>query len=83
MTVESYVYCPYCRREFHSPYANPMIRPGLSHVRPIDCVLCASGFFVNKCAHCGDPFSSKRGDAITCSIRCRTARHRRIHKETV
>ena len=81
---QSFVYCPHCQRQFHSPFhANPILRPGLFQVSPVDCLLCSAGFFINRCAHCGDSFSSKRGDAITCSIRCRTARHRRIHKETV
>ena len=34
------------------------------------------------CPECGTEFTSKRSDSITCSGRCRTARHRRLAKAT-
>jgi hypothetical protein len=35
-----------------------------------------------RCATCGNRFEAARADAVTCSARCRTARHRRMQALT-
>ena len=64
--------CPSCDRSFqHS------LIPFYSFSQPIDCLLCSSGFFIRRCKECKEPYSSKRGDSVTCSARCRSRRSRR------
>src|SRR5215469_16767850 len=35
-----------------------------------------------RCEECGKRFTPRRASAITCSNRCRIARHRRLHAST-
>ena len=35
-----------------------------------------------RCEECGKSFTPRRASAITCSTRCRVARHRRLHAAT-
>ena len=37
----------------------------------------AARFPTRLCANCGQPFAAARSDAVTCSVRCRMARHRK------
>jgi hypothetical protein len=46
-------------------------------MRPLRLTDYASRFPARSCANCGQPFAAARSDAVTCSVRCRMARHRK------